>query len=118
MARAVKRQEKFLICPGQRCWELWELSSSGNSRLVERNETLSDLPLSRGCVLALPTQYVYSLCVWLLASDPAILPDMVFAQMEKHGLMSRIAEETVHHWKVITTEEMQTLVSIIALPHT
>lgn len=117
MARAVKRQEKFLLCPGPGCWEMWSLASGGASRLMERTESISELPLSSTCIVALPTQHVYSLCVWLMGSDPAVLPDMVFAQLEKHGLMARIAEETIYRWDAVATEGSQTLVTMAVLPH-
>lgn len=98
-------------------WELWAMEEGNKARLVEACPTLADAPVNSHSVLALPSRQLYAMPLWLATSDPALMRDMIFLQLERRGLAgARSAEEAIFDYRVLETGENKTLVLAFALP--
>lgn len=108
--------EAFLVLPGASSgWEVWR---SGEKRWRQTGlERLSDLPAGVGKVaIGLPCRACTTFTVSLPAVEPALLADMVFAQIEKRGLGAGGRNETVYASQVLRQTSEGLVVSIDVLP--
>jgi hypothetical protein len=108
-----------LLCPGESGWALWQVWDSGASEGVALGEQAG--PLLSGSrqgtvVVGLPLGQIYLFPLWLQTADAALVGDMVLAHLEKQGLASARAGETVFHAEVLLREEARTLVLVASLP--
>ena len=111
-----KAESKTLLLPTVEGWALWEFSSKEAPHLKQSVSQLTELTFSEKTIFALPARYVFSLPLWLSTEDKTLLPDLIFTQLERRGLLIRSREETVMNYQIIKVEEGKTLVLTMVLP--
>jgi len=105
-----------LILPGEeRGWELWR---PGENRCRDDGlERFTDLPKSVSkTVVGLPARECTSFAVALPRMDPALLPEVAFAQLEKRGLQAGTREQTIHAFQVLDEHEDGVVLALDVLP--
>jgi hypothetical protein len=112
-----KRSEKLLLRPvaGGK-WEAWALDGAPQSAPVMTCATPDEAQPSSQSLLALPVRQLFAVPLWLATSDPAVMRDMIFLQLERRGLAGRAAQDAVFDFRVIPGGGNRTLVLAVALP--
>lgn len=91
----------FLVMPGgETGWEVWRFGEK-RPRLtgVERLQELP--PAMRKVAVGLPARSCTTFAVALPVADPALLPEMVFSQIEKRGLATGGPDGTVCAYSIL-----------------
>ena len=106
----------FLVLPGDETgWEVWRF---GEKRSRQSGlERLGELPPSvKKVAIGLPARSCTTFAVALPRVEPAMLPEMAFAQIEKRGLGLGGRQETVYAHHVLRDSEEGLAVSVDVLP--
>ena len=112
-----KRREKLLLRPVEDGkWEAWALDDAAPAVLAKTCALPDEAQPSSQSVLALPVRQLFAVPLWLATSDPALMRDMIFLQLERRGLAGRSAQDAVFDYQVVSAAENQTLVLAVSLP--
>lgn len=117
--RAKRVEAKSLLLPALEGWSLWEFPPNQPPHLKQTITDLGEFAAQEKIekmALALPVKQVFCLSLWLTTEDKALLPDLIFTQLERRGLVTRSREETVFDYRVVAAEEGKSLVFIAILP--
>lgn len=118
MSKPNKNRERLLVrqIEGD-AWEVWAMGEGGQARLAQACTSPDDAEISAHSVLALPLRQLFAVPLWLTTTDPALMREMIFLQLERRGLSGgRSAQESVFDYRVLKSTENKTLVLAIALP--
>ena len=117
VTQSKKVEIKTLIAPSFEGWALWEFDPRQSSPHLKQSATqLEELASLEKAIFALPVRYVFCLPLWLNTADKSLLSDLIFAQLERRGLLTRSREETVMNYQSIKVEEDKTLILAFILP--
>ena len=95
------------------------MGDGNQARLVQTCETPADAHVSPQSVLALPLRQLFAAPLWLATTDPALMKEMIFLQLERRGLAAgRNPEEVIFSYRIVASVENKTLVLAVALPGT
>ena len=97
-------------------WQKWRQEGEGSLQLASEAPALSALKPEAGGVIAVPVRRAFSLAVWVPSGDPALFGDLVYTQLELHGLAGRDRDSTAFIWRSIATRDGETLIHAIVLP--
>jgi len=98
-------------------WEVWSIGDGGQARMARVCDTPVDAQVPPHSILALPLRQLFALPLWLATTDPALMREMIFLQLERRGLAAgRTPEEVVFDHRIVATVENKTLVLAVALP--
>ena len=118
MSKPKKAGDRLLLRPSEGTqWEVRSMSNGGEGRLIETRESPGDGRISQQSVLALPVRQVFAVPLWLATTDPALMREMIFLQLERRGLAGgRSSKEVIFDYRIVATVENKTLVLAVALP--
>lgn len=85
-------------------------------QLAAEAPALGALKPEAGGVIAVPVRRAFSLAVWVPSGDPALFGDLVYTQLELHGLAGRDRDSTAFIWRSIAAADRETLIHAIVLP--
>lgn len=112
-----KRREKLLLRPVEDGkWEAWALDDAAPAVLAKTCALPDEAQPSSQSVLALPVRQLFAVPLWLATTDPALMRDMIFLQLERRGLAGRSSQDAVFDYQVVSAAENQTLVLAVSLP--
>lgn len=111
-----KAEVQTLLLPSLEGWTIWEFISKQVPQLKQSVGNLAEITSLEKIIFALPVRYVFCLPLWLSTEDNTLLPDLIFTQLERRGLLTRSREETVMNYQTIKVEEGKTLVMALVLP--
>ena len=116
--QAKKSGERLLLRPSDGPeWEAWAIGEGAQPRLVEMRATPGEGRNAQQTVLGLPLRQLFAVPLWLATTDPALMREMIFLQLERRGLAAgRSAREIVYDYRVVASLENKTLVLAVALP--
>ena len=87
------------------------------ARFTGTRDTPADARPSPQSVLALPLRQLFAVPLWLATTDPALMREMIFLQLERRGLSAgRNGTGLVFDYRVVATADNKTLVLAVALP--
>lgn len=117
--RPKKTGERLLLRPSEGAqWEVWA-AEGAQARLIGTCDTPAAAGASPQSVLALPLRQVFAVPLWLATSDPALMREMIFLQLERRGLSAgHSAREMIFDYRVVASVENKTLVLAVAVPAT
>jgi hypothetical protein len=97
-------------------WEVWSVGGD-RKRLVRCCAVPGEAQASPQSVLALPARQIFSVPLWLTTTDPALMREMIFLQLERRGLVAgRSAGEIIFDYRVVASNENKTQVLVVVLP--
>ena len=93
------------------------MGDGSKARLAGTFDTPAAAQLTPQSVLALPLQQLFAVPLWLATTDPVLMREMIFLQLERRGLAAgRTPQEMVFDFRTVATVENKTLVLAVALP--
>jgi hypothetical protein len=109
MARTVdKAQTYFLRAAGGDKWELWLFSDTKHAQFVCHLANPAEVPGET--VVSLPAQRTITFPTWLATADRSVIPEMIQLQLEQRGLIGRNSGGSTMDYRVVESQENQTLV--------
>lgn len=111
-------KDVILLLPAEKNWEVWRLFLNGQSQKLGECNSPAEAQVPRQTVLALPVQHVYAVPLWVVNSDMTLFSEVIYLQLEKRGLTSKIREETVMDFTIVGQNQNQSLVLAGCLPNT
>lgn len=104
------KRQPLLVFPGPGLeWEIWSGPAGCEQRTADPSAAVQQ---AGSVVVAVPVPHCLIFAAWLPTADPALLPEMVFAQIERRGLAPRGREATVFDHAVVAQEAGRSLVRI------
>ncbi|MBX7158307.1 MAG: hypothetical protein K1X66_07980 [Verrucomicrobiae bacterium] len=114
-----KAESKILLLPAVEGWTLWEVLPNHLPVLKQNLAELSNFvkqEKAEKIILGFPVRQVFCFSLWLSTEDKTLLPDLIFTQLERRGLVTRSREETIFDYRVIATEAGKSLTLVAILP--
>lgn len=93
-------------------WEIWTLNNGVPPRLIRRAASLADDENKTLRLVGLPASGIFGFSRWMQTSDETLLPDLVHAFLDRHGLAPKTAEGKSVAITPLAREETRTLVFI------
>lgn len=97
-------------------WQKWRQGDEGVWSLEAEAEKLTVLLPEEDGVIAVPARRTFSLTVWIPASETSLIPDLIFTQLDLHGLAGASRDVTSFAWERIAEEGSEVLVHATVLP--
>ncbi len=111
------RRNSGSICrPAAFGWQKWQQDDSGTWSLEAEAENLAGLRPDEDDLIATPVRRMFSLAVWVPSADPSLFSDLVFTQLDLHGLAGPSKEATSFVWNRLADEGGETLLHAAVLP--
>jgi hypothetical protein len=122
-AQAKKNEGARLLFPGAHAWELWTGSDKALASGQLDFESTTEMEVCRSqltsqSLVAVPLRHVVVIPLWLATTDRSLLPDMIWLQLERRGLLTGSRDETVMDYRLIREESGRVLVSVKVLSGT
>ncbi|HEY5892730.1 MAG TPA: hypothetical protein VIT91_05810 [Chthoniobacterales bacterium] len=93
-------------------WEVWTLNNGTPPRFLRRAASLAEKEDKSLRLIGLPTSDLIGFSRWMQTSDDALLPDLVQAFLDRHGLTPKSTEGKSVAITPLFREETRTLVFI------
>lgn len=93
------------------------MGDKNRARLLQACDAPADAQVSTQSVLALPLRQLFAVPLWLATTDPLLMREMIFLQLERRGLAAgRAPQDVIFSYRMVASVENRTLVLAVALP--
>ncbi len=116
MSRTTRLTGGVICRPAASGWQKWRRDEGGAWKLAVEAPDLVALKPETASLVAIPVRRAFSLAVWVPGGEPELFGDLVYTQIELHGLAGRNRESTEFAWRSVATADGETLLHAIVLP--
>lgn len=114
--RTSRQPGGLLYRPVANGWQKWGRDEEGAWKFAAEAPDLGALKPESASLVAIPVRRAFSLAVWVPGGDPTLFGDLVYTQIELHGLAGRDRESTAFAWRPVATAGSEALLHTIVLP--